>query len=132
MGIKLTFKVDQTTNGNTVKVATISGTLKRLSEKVFSYSNASGEEFNYKLADIAFTDNAGAKHNTSQVVVYEASYEQGMEVGGTYLGRIQRGVNKDGSIRKPWTTLSSYEAGSALSEADFEDEEILDEVSINV
>ena len=84
------------------------------------------------MADIAFTDNVGAKHNTSQVVVYEASYEQGMEVGGTYLGRIQRGVNSDGSIRKPWVTLSSYEAGSALSEADFEDEEILDEVNITV
>jgi len=132
MAVKLTFKVDKTTNGNTVKVATISGTLNRLSDNSWSYQNADGDTINYKLADIKFTDNAGTKHTVSNVVVYEASYEQGMEKGSTYLGRIQRGVNADGSVRKPWITLSSYEAGCVLSEADFEDEEILDEVNINV
>jgi hypothetical protein len=128
--IMLTWKLETTTGGNQVKNATIVGTLLRLSETVFSYDNASGDTLNYKLADIQFTDNNGVSFKKQGVVVYESSYSQGMELGENYLGRISRGTNEDGSARKPWATLSSYVAGDSFSEADFAEEEILDEITV--
>jgi hypothetical protein len=128
MSIKLTFKADTTSNGNAVKVATINATLLRLSDTEFSYSNADGETIKYKLADVKFTDNAGVQHKKNALVVYQASYEQGMEVGETYLGRVQLSEG-----RKPWATLSSYVSGDTFSEADFEDVAVEDAVdAINI
>lgn len=120
--VVLTFKDEVTENGNQVKTANIKGTLKRLSEKVFEYVNGAGETVRYKLATITFKDNAGTTHSRENVVVYEASYEQGMEVGGTFLGRITRSKNADGTPRKPWVTLYSAVAGEDFSDEDFADE----------
>jgi hypothetical protein len=120
----LKFKQETTENGNVVRVANIAGTLKRLSEKVFDYTNAEGTVISYKLATIQFNDLAGTTFTEQNVKVYEASYEQGMEEGETYLGRIQRSKNADGSSRKPWVTLYSAVVCTEMSDDDFEDAEI--------
>lgn len=128
--VVLSFKDEETLNGNAVKTANIKGTLKRLSEKVFEYANGSGETIRYKLATIAFKDLKDTTHVRENVVVYESSYEQGMEVGTTYLGRITRSKNADGTARKPWVTLYSAVAGEDFSDDDFAELPVEAEMSI--
>jgi len=121
MSITLKFKEEVSANGNVSKVANFKGTLNRLSEKEFSYSNASNELITYKLATVTFTDFAGASHTRENVVVFDTSYDKGMEVGSTYLGKISRSTNADGSARKPWVTLSSLVSGVDFADDEFED-----------
>lgn len=128
--VVLSFKDEETVNGNAVKTANIKGTLKRLSEKVFEYANGAGETIRYKLATIAFKDLNDTTHVRENVVVYESSYEQGMEVGTTYLGRITRSKNADGTARKPWVTLYSAVAGEDFSDDDFAELPVEAEMSI--
>lgn len=118
--IKLKFKADETKNGNKQFVANYKGTLSRLSEQDFSYVNGSGETVNYKLATVSFNDLDGVKHTLDSVVVYATSLAKGMELGQTYLGRISRSFNADGSARKPWVALYSAVAGKEISDADFD------------
>lgn len=118
--IKLKFKAEETKNGNKQFVANYKGTLSRLSEQDFSYVNGSGETVNYKLATVSFNDLDGVKHTLDSVVVYATSLAKGMELGQTYLGRISRSFNADGSARKPWVALYSAVAGKEISDADFD------------
>lgn len=112
----LTFKDEVTTNGNRIKTATINGELVRVSEQEFSYENGVGETITYKLGTAKFTDDEGVVHQKSGFVIYQVSYEQGMEIGEKYLGSIQ--LSKG---RKPWASLSSFVADGSFSEADFAD-----------
>lgn len=118
--ITLKFKAEETKNGNKQFVANYKGTLNRLSEQDFSYVNGSGETVNYKLATVSFNDLDGVKHTLDSVVVYATSLAKGMELGQTYLGRISRSFNADGSARKPWVALYSAVAGKEISDADFD------------
>jgi len=118
--IKLKFKTEETKNGNKQFVANYKGTLSRLSDQDFSYVNGSGETVNYKLATVSFNDLDGTKHTLDSVVVYATSLAKGMELGQTYLGRISRSFNADGSARKPWVALYSAVAGKEISDADFD------------
>jgi hypothetical protein len=118
--IKLKFKAEETKNGNKQFVANYKGTLSRLSDQDFSYVNGSGETVNYKLATVSFNDLDGVKHTLDSVVVYATSLAKGMELGQTYLGRISRSFNADGSARKPWVALYSAVAGKEISDADFD------------
>jgi hypothetical protein len=126
-------------NGNVSYVSNIKGTLKRLSktridpktkvEGPFSYQNASGKTIEHGLATVVFTDNSGNSHTIENVVVFQKSIDQGMEVGETYLGQISRSFNEDGSARLPWTTLSSLPTGVTLTdnmfgELEFESEKL--------
>lgn len=122
--ITLKFREEKSVNGNISKVANIKGTLNRLGEKEFSYANASGEEITYRLATVTFSDLAGVAHTRENVVVFDTSYEKGMEVGSTYLGKISRSNNADGTPRKPWVTLSSLVAGVDFQDDDFEEVEV--------
>jgi hypothetical protein len=122
--ITLKWKEEVSINGNTSKVSNIKGTLKRLGEKEFSYLNGAGEEVVYRLATISFADTLGINHTRENVVVFDTSYDQGMEVGETYLGKISRSVNADGTPRKPWVTLSALVSGTDFSDDDFEEVEI--------
>jgi hypothetical protein len=122
--VVLKFKEETTPNGNVVKNATFAGTLLRLSEKVFEYTNADGVVVNYKLADVRYTDAVGTTHVEPNVHVYEASYEQDMEVGETYLGRVTRSKNADGSARDPWFNLYSVVVGVRSTDDDFEEYEV--------
>ena len=128
--IALVFKEETTPSGNVQKVANIKATLNRLSEKEFSYKNGSGDELTYKLATITFSDDNGNNHTKSDIVVYNTSYEQGMEIGQTYLGKVSRSKNADGTARKPWYTLSSLVVASENSDDDFEDVEVSEEIAI--
>jgi hypothetical protein len=128
--IALLFKEETTPSGNVQKVANIKATLVRLSDKEFSYNNSNGETLTYKLATITFTDENGNSHTKSDIVVYSTSYEQGMEVGETYLGKVSRSRNADGSPRKPWYTLSSLVVASENSDDDFEEVEVSEEIGI--
>ena len=128
--IALVFKDDVTPSGNVQRVANIKATLNRLSEKEFSYNNSAGETLTYKLATITFTDDNGNSHTKSDIVVYNTSYEQGMEVGQTYLGKVSRSKNADGSPRKPWYTLSSLVVASENSDEDFEEVEVSEEITL--
>lgn len=119
--IALTWKSETSQEGNVSNVANIKATLKRLSEKEFTYANKHGEELTYKLATVVFADKNGVNHVREGVVCYDTSYSQGMEVGMTYLGKISRSSNADGSARKPWVTLSSLAAGVDFADDDFED-----------
>jgi hypothetical protein len=124
MSVALKFKEQTTSNGNVVKVAKINGTLKTLSENVFSYTvdGENGPEIvEYKLATIEFLDENQKKHVAPRVHVYKKSYEQGMEIGETYLGSITRSQNADGSPRSPWLSLSSFVVGQDLTDDMFED-----------
>ena len=118
--IKLKFKAEETKNGNKQFVANYKGTLSRLSDQDFSYVNGSGETVNYKLATVSFNDLDGVKHTLDSVVVYATSLSKGMELGQTYLGRISRSFNADGTARKPWVALYSAVAGKEISDADFD------------
>lgn len=118
--IKLKFKAETTQNGNKQFVANYKGTLSRLSEQDFSYVNGAGNTIEYKLATVAFSDLDGVKHTLDSVVVYATSLGKGMELGQTYLGRISRSFNADGSARKPWVALYSAVAGKEISDADFD------------
>lgn len=118
--IKLKFKAEETKNGNKQFVANYKGTLSRLSEQDFSYVNGAGETVNYKLATVSFNDLDGVKHTLDSVVVYATSLSKGMELGQTYLGRISRSFNADGTARKPWVALYSAVAGKEISDADFD------------
>lgn len=122
--VVLKFKEETTPNGNVVKNATFAGTLLRMSDKVFPYTNASGTVINYKLADVRYTDAVGTTHVEPSVKVYEASYEQGMEVGESYLGRVTRSKNADGTARSPWFTLYSVVVGVNSTDDDFEEYEV--------
>lgn len=123
--IKLEWKETVSENGNVSYVSNISGTLKRLSKinpktgEPFSYQNASGKTIEHGLATVSFVDNAGASHTIQNVVVFQKSIDQGMEVGETYLGQISRSFNEDGSARTPWTTLSSAQTGVSLTDSMF-------------
>jgi hypothetical protein len=128
--IALVFKEETTPSGNVQKVANIKATLNRLSEKEFSYKNSSGDELTYKLATITFSDDNDNNHTKSDIVVYNTSYEQGMEIGQTYLGKVSRSKNADGTARKPWYTLSSLVVASENSDEDFEDVEVSEEIAI--
>ena len=128
--IKLAFKEETTPNGNSQFVANIKAELIRLSEKEFSYVNASGEQLTYKLATITFADLNGNKFTRENVVVYNTSYEKGMEVGMTYLGKVSRSTNADGTPRKPWYTVSSLLVADENSDSDFESIEVSQEIGI--
>lgn len=127
MGIALKFVEKTTSRGNLVKVAKIKGTLKRLSDKVFDYetTNEKGgiELIEYKLATVEFLDEKQQKHVANNVHVYRTSYDQGMEVGGTYLGSVTRSKDVDGSPRSPWWALSSLVIGAEITDDDFEEVE---------
>lgn len=126
MGIKLSFVEKTTSKGNVVKVAKVKGTLKRLSDQVFSYQ-AEGENgpelVEYKLANIEFTDLNNNKFNADQVHVYKKSYEQGMSIGETYLGSVTRSQDANGNPRQPWWTLSSLPIGATITDSDFDEVE---------
>ena len=122
--VVLKFKEETTPSGNVVKNASFAGTLLRLSEKVWPYTNAEGKEVFYKLADVRYADAVGTTHVEPSVKVYEASYEQGMEVGETYLGRVTRSKNADGSARSPWFTLSALVVAVNSTDDDFEEYEV--------
>ena len=124
MGISLNFKPEKTISGNDVLVANIKGTLLNVSKNVFSYENSNSESITYRLATVKFTDLKGVVHTKEGFVIYESSFEKGMEVGNTYLGRITRSKNADGTARKPWSTLYSLPAGESITDDDFEDVEI--------
>ena len=126
MGIALKFVEQTTSRGNVVKVAKINGTLKRLSDKVFDYKveGENGvETVEYKLATVEFLDENKTKHVANNVHVYKKSYEQDMEVGGTYLGSVTRSKNADGSARSPWWALSSLVIGADITDDMFEEVE---------
>ena len=118
--IKLKFKAETTQNGNKQFVANYKGKLSRLSEQDFSYVNGAGNTIEYKLATVSFNDFDGVNHTLDSVVVYATSLGKGMELGQTYLGRISRSFNADGSARKPWVALYSAVAGKEISDADFD------------
>ena len=118
--IKLKFKAETTQNGNKQFVANYKGKLSRLSEQDFSYVNGAGNTIQYKLATVSFNDFDGVNHTLDSVVVYATSLGKGMELGQTYLGRISRSFNADGSARKPWVALYSAVAGKEISDADFD------------
>jgi hypothetical protein len=120
----LKWKDETTPAGNVVKVANISGTLNRMSEQSWPYTNSEGTVINYKLATITYPDYFGTLVTEENVKVYEASYSQGMEKGQTYLGRVQRGKNADGTARSPWVTLYSAVVGTSLSDDDYGDVEL--------
>lgn len=122
--IVLKFKEETTPSGNVVKNATFAGTLLRMSDKVFEYTNADGVVINYKLADVRYADALGTTHVEPSVKVYEASYEQGMQVGESYLGRVTRSKNADGTARSPWYTLYSVVVGVNSTDDDFEEYEV--------
>lgn len=121
MGIALKFVEQTTPKGNLIKVAKIKGTLKSLSPNSFSYTNDSGDSIEYKLATIEFLDENQEKKVANQVHVYKSSYEQGMEIGETYLGSVTRSKNADGTARSPWLALSSLVVGNAITDDMFED-----------
>jgi hypothetical protein len=126
MGIALKFVEKTTSRGNVVKVANINGTLKRLSDKVFDYKveGENGvETVEYKLATVEFLDENKTKHVANNVHVYRKSYEQDMEVGGTYLGSVTRSTNADGSARTPWWALSSLVIGTEITDDMFDEVE---------
>ena len=126
MGIALKFVEQTTSRGNVVKVAKINGTLKRLSDKVFDYEveGKDGiEKVEYKLATVEFLDENKTKHVANNVHVYKKSYDQDMEVGGTYLGSVTRSTNADGTARTPWWTLSSLVIGAEITDDMFEEVE---------
>jgi hypothetical protein len=126
MGIALKFVEQTTSRGNVVKVAKINGTLKRLSDKVFDYEveGKDGiEKVEYKLATVEFLDENKTKHVANNVHVYKKSYEQDMEVGGTYLGSVTRSTNADGTPRSPWWALSSLVIGAEITDDMFEEVE---------
>lgn len=120
--IKLDWKESISENGNVSYVSNINGTLKRLTTinpktgSPFSYQNASGKTIEHGLATVSFVDKAGASHTIQNVVVFQKSIDQGMEVGETYLGQISRSFNEDGTARLPWTTLSSAQTGVTLAD----------------
>ena len=120
----LKWKEQTTPAGNVVKVANISGTLQRLSEKSWPYTNSEGTVLNYKLATITYNDYFGTLVTEENVKVYEASYTQGMEAGQTYLGKVQRGTNADGTARSPWVTLFSAVVGTSLTDDEYGDVEL--------
>jgi hypothetical protein len=120
----LKWKEETTPAGNVVKVANISGTLNRMSEQSWPYTNSEGTVINYKLATITYPDYFGTLVTEENVKVYEKSYSQGMEKGQTYLGRVQRGTNADGTKRNPWVTLYSAVVGVSLSDDDYGDAEL--------
>ena len=120
----LKWKDETTPAGNVVKVANISGTLNSRSEQSWPYTNSEGTVINYKLATITYPDYFGTLVTEENVKVYEASYSQGMEKGQTYLGRVQRGTNADGTKRNPWVTLYSAVVGTSLSDDDYGDAEL--------
>tara|TARA_R110000822_G_C15158892_1_gene478039 strand:- start:346 stop:750 length:405 start_codon:yes stop_codon:yes gene_type:complete len=122
--VVLKFKEETTPNGNVVKNASFAGTLLRMSEKVFDYTNADGVVINFKLADVRFTDAVGTSHVEPNVHVYEASFEQGMETGETYLGKVTRSKNADGTARSPWFNLYSVVVGVRSTDDDFEEYEV--------
>jgi len=121
--IKLKFVEETTSLGNVVKNANITGKLLSISEKVFDYvSPETKDDVFYKLATMSFKDLNNEEHTTSKCVVYQTSYEKGMEIGQSYLGKItlSDALNEDGSKRAPWIMLSSYVKGEELSFDDFE------------
>ena len=120
--VKLTFKDQETSNGNQIKVANFNGALIRMSKEEFTYQNGAGEPVSYHLATVSFKDNAGVLHTVENAVVYKTSVDKGMTVGSTYLGQIQRSTDVDGNPRV-WITLSSQPAGVRSSELSFEDVE---------
>jgi hypothetical protein len=128
--IALVFKEETTPSGNVQKVANIKATLVRLSDKEFTYTNSNGDTLTYKLATVTFVDDNDNSHTKADIVVYSTSYEQGMEVGQTYLGKVSRSKNADGTARKPWYTLSSLVVASENSDDDFEEVEVSEEIGI--
>ena len=121
MGILLKWKPEKTISGNDVSVANIKGTLLNVSNKTFEYVNANSETITYRLATVKFTDERGVSHTKDGFVIYETSFEKGMEVGQTYLGRITRSKDADGTARKPWSTLYSAVAAESMTDSDFEE-----------
>jgi hypothetical protein len=133
--IKLKWEESISENGNVSYVSNINGTLKRLSkinpktDAPFSYENASGRVIEHGLATVSFSDDAGVTHTIENVVVFQKSIDQGMEVGQTYLGQISRRIdlNEDGTKPRPWTTLSSLQTGLSLTDDMFGELEIASE-----
>ena len=48
----------------------------------------------------------------------------------TYLGKVSRSKNADGSARKPWYTVSSLLVAEESSDDDFEEVEVSEEIAI--
>ena len=126
--VELKFKRRVTEGGNQVVEAAINAKLLRISDRFFTYVNGKGNSIEYKLATVEFKDLNGVTQRPSDVHVYKASVEEGMEVGGTYLGKVQLSENPDGSPRDPWWTLSSLATGNRFTNNDFkiimDDEEV--------
>jgi hypothetical protein len=121
--IKLKFVEETTSLGNVVSNANISGKLLSISDKVFEYvSPVTKDTVFYKLATMSFKDLNGDETTTDRCVIYETSYDKGMELGKNYLGKItlNKEPNEDGSRRQPWIMLSSFVKGQEISFDDFE------------
>ena len=120
--IKLKWKLETTPNGREVRVSSFVGTLLNVSKNMFSYVNKDKETLNYHLATVSFKDMKDEEYTTDQVVIYDTSFDKGMQVGSTYLGKITQGLEdlvdeETGVISKPkpWIMLSSFVKGQELS-----------------
>ncbi len=120
--IKLKWKLETTPNGREVRVSSFVGTLLNVSKNMFSYVNKDKETLNYHLATVSFKDMNDQEITTDQVVIYDTSFDKGMQVGSTYLGKITQGLEdlvdeETGVISKPkpWIMLSSFVKGQELS-----------------
>ncbi len=120
--IKLKWKLETTPNGREVRVSSFVGTLLNVSKNMFSYVNKDKETLNYHLSTVSFKDMNDQEITTDQVVIYDTSFDKGMQVGSTYLGKITQGLEdlvdeETGVISKPkpWIMLSSFVKGQELS-----------------
>lgn len=120
--IKLKWKLETTPNGREVRVSSFVGTLLNISKNNFSYVNKDKETLNYYLGTVSFKDMNDQIITTDQVVIYNTSFDNGMQVGNTYLGKITQGledlVDEETGIvskPKPWIMLSSFVKGQELS-----------------
>lgn len=120
--IKLKWKLETTTNGREVRVSSFVGTLLNVSKNMFSYVNKDKETLNYYLGTVSFKDMNDQIITTDKAVIYDTSFDKGMQVGGIYLGKITQGfedlVDEETGViskPKPWVMLSSFVKGEELS-----------------
>lgn len=120
--IKLKWKLETTTNGREVRVSSFVGTLLNVSKNMFSYVNKDKETLNYYLGTVSFKDMNDQIITTDKAVIYDTSFDKGMQVGNIYLGKITQGfedlVDEETGViskPKPWVMLSSFVKGEELS-----------------
>lgn len=120
--IKLKWKLETTTNGREVRVSSFVGTLLNVSKNMFSYVNKDKETLNYYLGTVSFKDMNDQIITTDKAVIYDTSFDKGMQVGSIYLGKITQGfedlVDEETGViskPKPWVMLSSFVKGEELS-----------------